>query len=116
MNKPVKDKETERFYNISYFVIPIPMVLGLIFAVYVLLTEDERTDSFCTVAKTEHAYANMPLQESDFSYLEKVTLNICKDKDDAIDQSDGRLSGKVRWYVCRGTVCGAGWKNVLNEN
>lgn len=113
MSNTKQDKDTERFYNISYFIIPIPIVLGLIFAVYVLATEDSRNLSYCITAKNIAAYQHTPLNEDDFIYLEAITLDICKNHDDAIDNGDGRSTGKVRWFVCKGTVCGKGWETIL---
>lgn len=115
MKNTPADKETERFYNISYFVIPIPMIAGAIFAAYVLVTEDARTTSYCTTASNIQAYQKTPLQDEDFILREKNTLDICKDQDQAVDQSDGRKSGKVRWFVCKGTSCGPGWETILSE-
>jgi len=113
MSNTKQDKDTERFYNISYFIIPIPIVLGLIFAVYVLVTEDSRNLSYCITAKNIAAYQHTPLNEDDFMYLEAITLDICKNHDDEIDNGDGRSTGKVRWFVCKGTVCGKGWETIL---
>jgi hypothetical protein len=110
-----KDKETERFYNISYFIIPIPMIAGAIFAVYVMFTEDSRTTSFCTVANQTSVYQKSPLQRNDFSSFEEMTLDICKDKDYTLDDGDGRTNGKVRWFTCKGTICGPGWEKFLAE-
>ncbi|MDX8388056.1 MAG: hypothetical protein R8M46_05930 [Ghiorsea sp.] len=113
MNDIKKHKETERFYKISYFIIPIPMIAGAIFAVYVLLTEDSRTTSYCTTASHVEAYQNNPLQDQDFVNRDEMQLDICKDNDDLIDDGDGRLEGKVRWFTCKGTSCGPGWDTIL---
>ncbi len=110
-----KDKDTERFYNLSYIIIPLPMIAGAFFAAYVLITEDSRNDSFCATAIHIDAYQQKPLQEQNFLSLEKVTLDICKDRDNNIDNGDGRMVGKVRWYVCKGTICGPNWENILNQ-
>ncbi|MDQ6977168.1 MAG: hypothetical protein Q9M75_03550 [Ghiorsea sp.] len=95
MSNTKQDKDTERFYNISYFIVPIPMVLGLIFAVYVLATEDSRNLSYCITAKSIAAYQQTPLNEKDFTHLEAVTLDICKNHDDDVDDGGGRGAGKV---------------------
>ena len=116
MSTQQTDKDTERFYKLSYLIIPIPLVLGLIFAVYVLATEDSRNLSFCTTAANESAYAKQPLQAQDFKTYEAISLNLCKDKDDLIDDSDGRTLGKVRWFICKGTVCGPGWETFLSRH
>jgi len=113
MSNTKQDKDTERFYKISYFIIPIPIVLGLIFAVYVLVTEDSRNKSFCITAKNIDVYQKTPLNEKDFTHLEAIPLDICKNHDDDIDDGDGRSAGKVRWFVCKGTVCGKGWETIL---
>ena len=115
MSKPLEDPETEHFYKLSYFFIPIPMVLGLIFAGYVLITEDSRNQSYCAVAKHEVAYQKASLQASDFISLESIALNLCKDKDDDIDGGDGRSHGRVHWFVCKGTSCGKHWKTLLAQ-
>jgi len=109
----VTDKETERFYKISYFIIPLPIIAGLIFAGWVLKTEDSRDQSYCVIAKSAAAYNKTKLEEHDFIYRESITLDICKDKDEANDDGDGRKSGKVRWFVCKGTTCGPGWQTSL---
>lgn len=108
-----EDKDTERFYKLSYIIIPLPMVAGVIFAAYVLLTEDSRNQAYCTIATSPNAYQQATLQEDDFDYRESITLDVCKDKDDATDNGDGRTSGLVRWFVCKGTVCGKGWESIL---
>jgi len=110
-----KDPETERFYKISYFIIPIPIIAGLIFAAYVLITEDSRNEAFCVTAKSESNFLKMPLEKSDFISLDDTTLDVCKDKDDDIDDGDGYKSGKVRWFVCKGTSCGKGWETILSQ-
>jgi len=115
MTKIKEDKETERFYSLSYFVIPIPMILGIIFAVYVLITEDSRNLSYCVVAKTTSSYQHQTLTESDFISHQAITLDLCKDKDSALDHSDGRTDGLVRWFVCGGTVCGKAWEKHLAQ-
>jgi hypothetical protein len=111
----VTDKETERFYNISYFIIPIPILAGLAFAAWVLITEDSRDQSYCVIASSASAYKKDILQAPDFTYRESITLDICKEKDEAIDDSDGRKSGKVRWFICKGTTCGPDWEHALVE-
>ena len=111
----VMDKRTKRFYKTSYWVIPLPMLAGLGFAVWVLLTEDSRDLSYCVIAHSASAYHQATLNARDFTYREAITLDICKDKDDAIDDGDGRTSGKVRWFVCKGTTCGPGWEKALAQ-
>jgi len=115
MDNSKQHKETERFYSLSYLIIPLPMVAGLIFAAYVLLTEDARNATYCVVAELESAYLKKPLQSSDFISQEENTLDICKDSDDDIDHGDGRLQGKVRWFICKGTSCGPGWNTILSQ-
>jgi len=110
-----KDPETERFYKISYFIIPIPIIAGLIFAAYVLITEDSRNEAFCATAKSENSYLKMPLDKSDFISLDDTTLDVCKDRDDDIDGGDGYKLGQVRWFVCKGTICGKGWETILSQ-
>ncbi len=109
------DKETERFYHISYWIIPLPMLAGLGFAAWVLLTEDSRDLSYCVVAHTEAAYHKPTLDAQDFESREAMTLDICKAKDDTIDNGDGRTSGKVHWFICKGTTCGPDWENALAQ-
>jgi len=108
-----KDKETERFYKISYFVIPLPLIAGLIFSAWVLITEDSRDRTFCATAKDTFAYEHPLLNKLDFEDLQSNTLDICKDIDSEIDGGDGRTLGKVRWFVCKGTTCGPGWEKNL---
>jgi len=115
MSNIPEDKETERFYSLSYFVIPIPMILGLAFAVYVLITEDSRNIAYCTVAKQENAYHQTILDEYAFEFRQAISLNLCKDKDDLLDDGDGQLTGRVHWFVCKGTVCGRGWETILAQ-
>ncbi|MDQ6989704.1 MAG: hypothetical protein Q9M19_07460 [Mariprofundaceae bacterium] len=113
MNQSTQDPETERFYKLSYFIIPIPMLLGLAFAAYVLMTEDSRNLSYCTVSKSEQAYQKPILQAVDFVSHEAISLNLCKDKDENIDAGDGQLQGRVHWFVCKGTTCGPHWQTLL---
>ena len=115
MTDAKKDKDTERFYKLSYFIIPLPMIAGVVFAAYVLITEDSRNQSYCVVAQSSNAYNKQPLEALDFNYQESITLDICKDKDDTIDDGDGRANGQVRWFVCKGTVCGQGWETILSK-
>jgi len=116
MSNQKQDRDTERFYKLSYLIIPLPMVAGVIFAGYVLLTEDSRNQSFCAVANTVSAYSHKPISINAFSSAESITLDICKEKDQTIDQGDGRDKGLVRWYVCKGTVCGQGWEKILGQH
>ncbi len=109
------DKETERFYNISYFVIPLPILAGLTFAAWVLITEDSRDLSYCVIAHTEAAYHKAILDARDFESRDAMTLDLCKAKDDAIDDGDGRTSGKVHWFICKGTTCGPNWEKALAQ-
>ncbi len=110
-----RNKETERFYHISYWIIPLPMLAGLGFAAWVLLTEDSRDLSYCVIAHDASAYHKATLHAQDFEYQKAITLDLCKDKDDAIDDGDGRTSGKVRWFICKGTTCGPGWEKALAQ-
>jgi len=114
MNKR-NDHLDDHSFRMIYYIIPIPMILGLAFAAYVLITEDSRNQSFCTVAKNEAAYQQSPLQESDFMSHEAISLNLCKDKDTDLDNNDGQIKGRVHWYVCKGTVCGKHWKELLAQ-
>ncbi len=115
MNQPPQDPETERFYKLSYIFIPIPMVLGLVFAAYVLITEDSRNLSYCTVAKEAHFYQQNILNADNFDYHEAISLNLCKDKDEEIDDADGHLQGRVHWFICKGTTCGPHWETLLAQ-
>ena len=115
MSNQKQDRDTERFYKFSYLIIPLPMIAGAIFAIYVLLTEDSRNESFCAVANSLEAYQKQPLDSNDFASTESVTLDLCKDKDDALDEGDGRTKGLVRWYVCKGTICSQGWQQLLGK-
>jgi len=113
MDNQKQDKETERFYKLSYLVIPLPLIAGLIFSAWVLITEDSRDKTFCATAKDSSAYTKKTLNREDFIDLQTNTLDICKDIDDEVDDGDGRLLGKVRWFVCKGTTCGPGWEKSL---
>ncbi len=115
MTQAPKDKETERFYKLSYFIIPLPMIAGVLFAGYVLITEDSRNQAYCTVGKSNTVYQQSVLNEDDFISRESISLNLCKDKDDAIDDGDGIKAGRVQWFVCKGTTCGPGWQTTLSR-
>ena len=113
MQEPEKDKSTERFYRISYLLIPLPMISLAVLAIYMSSTADMRVNSFCVIAKQASAYKKEPLQQQDFELLEEMTLDSCKQLDDQIDNDDGRIKGRVRWFECQGTSCGPGWQHFL---
>ncbi len=115
MQELEKDKNTERFYKISYFLIPVPMIAFGIVAIYMSTTADTHIDTFCTISTQASDYKKEPLQREDFKLLEEMTLDYCKKNDANIDQGDGREQGRVRWFECRGTSCGPGWQNFLVE-
>ena len=115
MSELEKDKSTERFYKISYFLIPVPMIAFAIIATYMSTTADTHIDTFCTISTQASDYKKEPLHREDFKLLEEMTLDYCKQNDDNIDGSDGRAKGRVRWFECHGTSCGPGWQNYLVE-
>ena len=115
MQELEKDKSTERFYKISYYLIPVPMVAFAVVAAYMSMTADTHIDAFCTISTQSSDYKKDPLQREDFKLIEEMTLDSCKQNDEHIDDSDGRMKGRVRWFECHGTSCGPGWKNFLVE-
>ncbi len=110
-----QDKRTERFYKISYLLIPVPMIGFGIIAAYMTLTADSNIDAFCTISTQASDYKKHPLQRQDFKLLEEMTLDYCKQNDKNIDGGDGAAQGRVRWFECRGTSCGPGWETYLSE-
>lgn len=115
MNDMEQDKSTERFYKISYLLIPVPMIGFAIVAAYMSITGDKNIDAFCTISTQASDYQHNPLRREDFKLLEEMSLDNCKQNDSNIDAGDGRTSGRVRWFECRGTSCGPGWQNFLVE-
>jgi len=111
-------KTINRRYRLSYLIIPLPMIAGLILAGYAYTTKDQRTDCFCAVASESQDYAKHLIEQKKFQQLKPMTVAQCRVLDDEIDgQTDGvgRSDGRVRWFVCTGMSCGPGWENILAE-
>ncbi|MDQ7001779.1 MAG: hypothetical protein Q9N02_03720, partial [Ghiorsea sp.] len=69
MNNMKQDKQTERFYKISYFIIPIPMIGFAVIAAYMSITGDRNIDAFCTISTQAADYQQNPLHREDFKLL-----------------------------------------------
>jgi hypothetical protein len=115
-NQDIVDLHSEaRPSRWPYLIIAFPMTAGLVLAAYAYTTTDNHQLSYCVQTTDASAYSRLPADSSGIEYHSEGMLNKCKELDEKYDQSDGRTSGRVRWIVCTGTLCGKDWQDTFAQ-
>jgi hypothetical protein len=96
-----------------YLIIAFPMMAGLTLAAYAYVTTDSHQLSYCVQADRVSAYSRLPADNGGIEYHSEGMLDKCKEMDEKYDQGDGRTSGRVRWIICTGTLCGKDWQETF---
>jgi len=113
-NRDIVDVQSEpRPSRWPYLIIAFPMMAGLTLAAYAYTTTDSHQLSYCVQADRVSAYSRLPADSSGIEYYSKGMLDKCKEMDEKYDQGDGRTSGRVRWIICTGTLCGKDWQETF---
>jgi hypothetical protein len=113
-NRDIVDMQSEpRPSRWPYLIIAFPMMAGLTLAAYAYVTTDSHRLSYCVQADRDSAYSRLPADSSGIEYHSEGMLDKCKELDEKYDHSDGRTSGRVRWIVCTGTLCGKDWQETF---
>ena len=112
-NQDIIDIHEPKASRWPYLIIAIPLLASTVFAAYAYITTDSHRLCYCVEAGRASDYNLLPDDISGINRHFTSMLDKCKGLDQQLDQGDGRISGKVRWINCTGTVCGKDWPELV---